>query len=228
MSRILVLIPARAGSVRIPDKNKRLLGGRPLIDWTLKLVKDRFLDSDIVVSSDDDDILELASAYGYYNSQKRTSDLATSTTSLADVAINVMQRVPNVREYCGILLLQPTSPFRTLSRLSELLGFIHRNLAEPCVAVSNVHTRPTWMYNLSGTKLQPLLKDEALIDSINHSHLVGVNGYAYYVPISTLMLERTFIPENSNSFVIDDIIETIDIDYEYEFDFARQVAERIL
>jgi CMP-N,N'-diacetyllegionaminic acid synthase len=228
MRRILVLIPARAGSVRIPDKNKRLLGGRPLIDWTLKVVKDKFFDSDIVVSSDDDEILELASGYGYYNSQKRTSDLATSTASLADVAFDVIERMQNVHEYYGILLLQPTTPFRTVRRLSELLDFINISPAEPCVAVSNVHTRPTWMFNLTGTKLQPLLNDENLIDLINHSHLVGVNGYAYYVPISTLISERTFIPANSNSFVIDDIIETIDIDYEYEFDFARQVAERIL
>ena len=228
MSRLLVLIPARAGSVRIPNKNKRMLGGQPLIEWTLKLAKIAFNESDVIVSTDDEELLSLAVSYGFHKSVLRPSALATSSSSLADVALDLTNKLDDIDEYCGVLLLQPTSPFRSRTNLTAFIEYVFSNNQSACVAVSNVHSQPSWMYTVIDDHMKPLLPDGGRVMNANGEGLVCVNGFAYYVPIRILETNRSFVPENSRYFLINNVIETIDIDCEYEFEFASLVAERIL
>lgn len=228
MSRLLVLIPARAGSVRIPNKNKRMLGGQPLIEWTLKIAKSIFDESDVIVSTDDEELLNLAVSYGFYKSVLRPRALATSSASLVDVALDLTRKLDDIDEYCGILLLQPTSPFRSCTSLTSFIEYVFSNNQAACVAVSSVHSQPSWMYTVMDDQIKPLLLDGGQVLDSNSEGLVCVNGFAYYVPIRILETNLSFIPENSRFFLINNIIETIDIDCEYEFEFASLVAERIL
>lgn len=104
---VLGLIPARGGSKRVPKKNLRSFRGTPLICWTLEAAKhSKYLDS-VIVSTEDEDIKNLALLWGG-KVLDRPSELATDEASSEDVMRHALLCYP----HDWIVLLQPTSPLR--------------------------------------------------------------------------------------------------------------------
>src|SRR5690554_30152 len=113
--KILMLIPARGGSKRLPRKNVLPLAGKPLICWTIETALATELDARIVVSSDDEEILDIARQYASKGvvAYRRPDEFATDTASTVDVVIDAIdsEKVQG-HEPDTIILLQPTSPLR--------------------------------------------------------------------------------------------------------------------
>ena len=121
--KALILIPARGGSKGIPGKNIKPLNDKPLIYYTLDAACAVALPENICVSTDSDEIIRVVREYGLDVPFKRPDYLATDTASSYDVIRHAMefyeQRGIN---YDRILLLQPTSPFRTEAHIREALS----------------------------------------------------------------------------------------------------------
>lgn len=111
--RVLGLIPARAGSKRLPGKNVRMFHGAQLIEWTIKQALESKLITQITVSTDDKEVLEIASKYAI-NRVPRNPELATDTATLNDVVRTEINRFGFVG-FDYVCLLQPTSPLRTVN-----------------------------------------------------------------------------------------------------------------
>lgn len=110
----LYIIPARGGSKGIPRKNIKQLGGKPLIAYSIEVAKELATNSHICLSTDDDEIAEVARSYGLDVPYMRPDHLATDTTGSREVIIDAMddwQRRGIM--FDKVVLLQPTSPFRT-------------------------------------------------------------------------------------------------------------------
>jgi CMP-N-acetylneuraminic acid synthetase len=108
---ILAVIPARGGSKGIKNKNLKEIGGKPLVAWMIEAAKAAPSVTNIVVSSDDEDILFAAARYGA-GKELRPAHLATDTASSESVLLDYLE---TYRSICDtVLLLQPTSPM-TLS-----------------------------------------------------------------------------------------------------------------
>jgi CMP-N,N'-diacetyllegionaminic acid synthase len=103
--KILVLIPARGGSKRLPGKNIRLLGDRPLIVWTIDLAKNIPKICDILVSTDDIAIAEVASKAGALVPWLRPAELATDTATSVDVCLHALDWYEKEYSYCNQHLL---------------------------------------------------------------------------------------------------------------------------
>ena len=88
--RILALIPARGGSKRLPGKNMRQLGGKPLLTWSIDVVKDAPEICDILVSTDDDKIAEIARNANALVPWLRPADLARDKSSSEAVALHAL------------------------------------------------------------------------------------------------------------------------------------------
>src|SRR5690349_5952460 len=113
--RILGLIPARAGSKRLPGKNYRDLHGKPLIAWTLDAAIASTELSDVVVSTDDPQVARIADGMAV-ECIARPPELATDSTSSIDVMLHALDHLRSEgRAYDAIMLLQPTSPLRGAS-----------------------------------------------------------------------------------------------------------------
>lgn len=122
-SKVVAFIPARRDSERLPKKNKKLFCGKPLILWTFDLaILCDFID-DIIISTNDDDIIEICSPYVSPFSiiykqkpniiiKKRPEKLAQAETPLMDVLKYELQ---DYEDDANIILLQPTSPLRDFS-----------------------------------------------------------------------------------------------------------------
>ena len=106
--RVLAIVPARGGSKGVPRKNVRVVGGRPLIAWTIAAAKATVSVDRVILSSDDPEIIAAARDAGCEAPFVRPAALATDTASMLDV---VHHAVENCGEEVGwIVLLQPTSP----------------------------------------------------------------------------------------------------------------------
>lgn len=110
--KILAIIPARGGSKSIPKKNIIPVGGKPLIAWTIEAArKSKYIDK-VVVSSDSDEILKIASKYRA-EPIKRPAELATDTASPEPLIFHALDHLKKGGYIPGIIVyLQPTSPLR--------------------------------------------------------------------------------------------------------------------
>ena len=115
--KTLGLIPARGGSKGVPRKNIREICGKPLIAWTIEaaLAAER-LDC-VVVSTEDEEIAAVARRYGA-DVLMRPPELATDTASTQDVMVHALRSIPAET----LVLLQPTSPYRTAGLIDRCIA----------------------------------------------------------------------------------------------------------
>lgn len=122
--KILALIPARGGSKGLPGKNTKLLGGKPLIGYTIGQAAESKLLSRVIVSTDDEAIAQIAREFGAEVPFIRPSELATDTAASIAVVQHALAFFESKGEFFeGVCLLQPTSPFREK-------GFIDRAISQ--------------------------------------------------------------------------------------------------
>jgi CMP-N,N'-diacetyllegionaminic acid synthase len=149
------LVPARAGSERVPGKNVLLLAGHPLIAYSIAAAHESAIFGSVVVSTDSEEIAEIARRYGAEVPGLRPAEMSTSTS----YDIEWVQHVMRGRDEEVFAILRPTSPFRTpqtirraLERLVEL-----GDRADSIRAVEPARQHPAKMWTLDGDLLEPLL-----------------------------------------------------------------------
>lgn len=121
--KILVVIPARGGSKGIPRKNIKPFAGKPLIYYTIDTARAIVPDEDICVSTDDDEIIQVVENYGLKVHFKRPDELATDTAGSYEVLLHALDFYEKQgRHYDVLLLLQTTSPFRTVEHVKEAMA----------------------------------------------------------------------------------------------------------
>lgn len=124
--QVLIVIPARGGSKGIPRKNLRLLGGKPLIYYTIKnALQISNVEADVYVSSDDDEILSVANKIGA-KCFKRSDVLAGDDVTLDSVIFDVYDTIKKKesKDYDLIITLQPTSPLLETSSIESAIDFM--------------------------------------------------------------------------------------------------------
>lgn len=137
----LVVIPARGGSKGIPGKNIKPLNGKPLIYYAIDAARDIVDDASICVSTDDDAIIAAVERYGLKVPFKRPDYLATDKASTYDVLLHALDHYEKQGASIGkIVLLQPTSPFRSSAHVKEALSLYADDVdmvVSVCEAASN-------------------------------------------------------------------------------------------
>lgn len=146
---ILVIIPARGGSRGVPGKNIKPLGGRPLIHWTIDAARAIAPDSDIYVSTDSAEIAAAAGAAGLKVPFIRPAELAADGAGTYPVLIHALDhyRADRGHDPDIVVLMQPTSPFRTGAHAREALDLYTKAAATPegvdmVVSVAPAKTNP--------------------------------------------------------------------------------------
>lgn len=222
----LAIIPARGGSKRLPRKNSLALCGKPLITWSIEAAKlSQYLDT-IVISSDDDRILDIAKA-SKVEILKRPLELAQDTSSTVDTIKHVLQYHPN---YDYIVLLQPTSPLRTSRHIDQAIEFLEQKNADAIISVSPTQHSPLWCNTLPDDKnMSHFLNDELKTKrSQDLPTYYQLNGAIYICKTSSLLKENSlFLKENIFAFIMDKK-SSIDIDDELDFLFAQAILEQDL
>lgn len=138
---VLAIIPARGGSKGIPRKNVRLMNGKPLIYYSINNAKNCPYIDDVVVSSDDEEILSIANMYGVI-AMNRDSELAQDAVTLDPVIYDAMLRAEKMtgKHYDTIITLQATSPLLSIDTLNNAIkDFTEKNYDTYISAVNKPH-----------------------------------------------------------------------------------------
>jgi len=226
--RILAVIPARGGSKRLPGKNIRPLGGKPLIVWSIQSAFEIGADiCDVLVTTDDQDIARIATDAGALVPWLRPSELASDTASSVDVCLHALEWYEEkIQEVDGLLLLQPTSPFRTMRTLSKGIEAFKNNPGCSVVGVSCAKSHPSWCFKISNGSMVPFVNDGALgLRSQDLDPAYVVNGAFYLIGSELLRDGKSLFGGGMIPLVVDDAVESIDIDTELDWIFAESALK---
>jgi CMP-N-acetylneuraminic acid synthetase len=220
--RILALITARGGSKRLPGKNIRALGGKPLIVWSIDVAKEIAEICDILVSTDAPSIAAVCTEAGALVPWLRPADLATDTASSVDVALHALDWYESENGAVdGLLLLQPTSPFRAKKTVRRGIELFRKNAQQPVLGVSPTHAHPMWTLKMDGDNLVPFMHEHGLgTRSQDLPPAYVVNGSFYLISPTELRACRSFVGAKTIPLLIESPQESLDIDTEWDWNVA--------
>ena len=221
--RILALIPARVGSKRVPGKNIRPLGGKPLIVWSINVAKGITEICDIIVSTDDNAIAELALNSDALVPWLRPSELANDTASSVDVALHALDWYEREKgKIDGLLLLQPTSPFRTRETVLRGIEVFRSHQCRPVIGVSPAKSHPMLCFLVENDIACPFIENGGLhLRSQDLPSTYVVNGAFYLITPGALRDTHTFYGEGMVPLIMDQPEEMLDIDTEWDWQIAE-------
>lgn len=226
---VLVIIPARGGSKRLPRKNCLLLQGKPLIAYSIEAGrKSKYVD-EVLVSTDDDEIAMIAQAYGASVPFLRPPALATDTATTEDVICHAVQYYQREKGkiFDYVMVLQPTSPLRTVTHVDAALEFLIGKQADAVVSVCETEHSPLWANVLPADGslqcfLRTGIKGKRSQDLPVHYRL---NGAIYICDVKRFFQEKDL-------FLVDNIFAyqmpqecSVDIDNNIDFRLCEVLLE---
>lgn len=221
--KILAIIPARAGSKGLPGKNTRRLGDKPLIAWSIEAAKaSRYVDR-MVVSTDGQDIAQVAESYGIPVPALRPEELATDEAQITDTLLHVLdERSRDGEHFDLLLLLQPTSPLRTAADIDSAIELLEEKNAQAIVSVCETDHHPWWSNTLPedgnmGNFIRPEINSCNRQDFPPHYRL---NGAIYLVEIPFFQEHRSYYGPRTYAYRMPSA-RSIDIDHPSDFLLAQ-------
>lgn len=222
--KILIIVPARAGSVRLPKKNFRLLGDRPLIEWTVKFSENLLYISDVLVSTDSNEIANHAKKAGALVPWLRPSYLSEADSKSEDVvehSLNWYEK--NVSEVNGVILLQPTSPFRNIESVNTQIKKFHEERDLSIIGVYETTHNPIWELVNGGRFLSKVAPGE----QAQASRTFSPCGNFYLTSTKEFKDNHSFFGARTIPFEVTKCDELVDIDTIEDFEEAEKILTRI-
>lgn len=140
---LLGIIPARGGSKRMRGKNVRKLDGEPLIAYTIKAALNTNIFDKLMISTEDDEIAEIAEDYNANVPFMRPKELATDEAQLKDVTKHVIERYKKKgEEFDEVMVLPPTSPLRNANDIVNSFEKFERNESNYLISIAEYQFPP--------------------------------------------------------------------------------------
>lgn len=212
----IVIIPARGGSKRIPNKNIKLLNKKPLVAHSIEYSLKFFSKDRIWINSDSQEILNIGISYGI-NCYERTKELAKDDSKSIDVLKDQLKNI-NV-DFKYVVLLQPTTPLRPDDLFEMAIDILNSNKINSLFTVSPLDKK---FGKFQKNKFIPLNYNFGQ-RSQDLNELFFENGLLY-ITSKDLILTEKILDKNSYPMITRGIESTIDIDTEIDF----QIAELIM
>lgn len=227
--RILAVITARGGSKRLPGKNLLSLGGRPLLAWSIDAARGLTDICEILVSTDDENISRAALAAGARVPWLRPAELSGDSAGSVDVCLHALNWYETEHGAVdGLLLLQPTSPFRSAATITRGLNMFERSSRRPLVSVSPAGSHPLWCYRVEHNHMIPYIENNfQAIRSQDLPTAYVLNGALYLIRPDQLRESRSFLSPDIQPLVIESPWEGLDIDTPWDWFLAEQIAQNL-
>jgi N-acylneuraminate cytidylyltransferase len=221
MNKILAVIPARGGSKGIPRKNIRSFAGYPLIAWSIAAAKQSELVTRVIVSTDNEEIAEVAREWGAETPFLRPVELAQDKTTDLPVFEHALKWLEEVEGYHPdiVLQLRPTSPIRPRTMLDDSIRILQEHKDADCVrGVVPAAQNPfkMWRFNGEVSPLNPLLEVDGIAEPYNAPRQIlptvyWQTGHIDVIRLSTITQKKSLTGDVVYPLVIDPKY-TVDID----------------
>lgn len=220
----LAYIPARGGSKGILKKNIVDLHGEPLLAWTIRAAKESELFDMVFVSTDSEEIAEVARSYGAEVPFLRLPEFAQDSSKTIDAVYSDKCRFEALgRHFDTLCLLQATSPFRTATDIRGAMA-LYRSCGEGVVSISPVEENPILMRTRAAdARLTNVLKCSSTIRRQDMPAYYKVNG-AIYINAWEEITPSLSLNDNPFGYVMEQKA-SLDIDTKADLEVARQTAQ---
>jgi len=219
--KVLVVIPARGGSKGLPGKNIKMLNGKPLIHYTLEAARKIFNDKCIYVSTDSEQIKKVVEDTGYKVPFLRPKELATDTSNSQSVLLHSLAYYTKLNiKPDVVILLQPTSPFRSTKHIEEALKLYEKDI-DMVVSVKETKSNP--YYVLFEENDEGFLKKSKEANFTRRQDCPKVweyNGAIYIINVNSIK-EKSINKFTKIKKYIMDSKTSLDIDDEFDFELAK-------
>jgi CMP-N,N'-diacetyllegionaminic acid synthase len=221
---ILAVIPARGGSKGVPRKNIREIAGKPLLAWTSEEArKSRYIDR-LILSSEDDEIISIGKKWGCEVPFKRPPELATDEAPAELVVYHALENLPG---FDYVLLLQVTSPLRTVRDIDVSLELCESRQGKGCVSVTEAEKSPYWMFTVDDLdRIYPLMPSGYRTKRRQELPLVyALNGAIFLAQTKHYLRERTFQTPDTVAYKMPPE-RSLDLDTEFDFIIMESILAR--
>ncbi|GJQ57665.1 MAG: N-acylneuraminate cytidylyltransferase [Candidatus Scalindua sp.] len=226
---ILALIPARAGSKRVKDKNVSLLGGKPLIAYTVEAALASKLISRVVVSTDSKQIANISKECGAEAPFIRPESISQDDSTEMDFFEHALEWFRDHEGYVPDLIVQlyPTSPFRKAETIDKAIKEIQRYPdAHSLRSVTLCKEHPYKMWVIENSQLKPFVKGKDRNTHTRSYHLLPT----VYIQNASIYITKPSTIKNTGTPIGDIVIpfpmgerESIDINTHLDLQFAEMV-----
>lgn len=219
---VIAIIPARGGSKSILKKNLTIVGGKPLLSYGIKAALASTMVNRVVVSTDDEEIAQVARDCGADVPFMRPEELATDTTPTLPVLRHTLEYLEKEEQYTPdiVVLIEPTTPLVLPEDIDGAIQKMLKTNSNSCVSVCEIQERPEWMYRFHEGKIQPYIEPEENIPGNvwrqQFPQLYKLNGAVYVSKTDVLMKGQKLIDDNATAIIMPrershDIDEPIDL-----------------
>jgi len=214
----LTIVPARKKSIRFKNKNISKIKNKPLIEYTLNIIKKLKL-KNVIVSTDSKLILNISKKKNFNIDYKRPLNLSGSKTSMKDTVLHAVDwfEKKNKIKIDHIILLQPTAPIRKLKSIVKIINFYKKNKLKSLSSVSKLRVNNDCILVKSNKGKFKFLKSKSIFYELD--------GNIYIISKNFLKKYKNFNVEGKTHFYKTDTKFPIDINYKEEFTMAKLLIE---
>ncbi len=226
--KCLIIIPAKGRSRGIPQKNMALLGGKPLLEYSILSAKNAGLPGKICLSTDDAAIADFAAAFGIDVPFIRPVKLAQDDISVIPVIKHALEWYEKTKGFIPeyIVLLQPTNPFRSSKSIKDAYKIISESGENSLISVNHVQHHPCEYIVPQKVKgFEFVMTRPKKSGRQNFPTVYFINGAIYISRASFFKKNNVFYDKNAILHEIA-IYESIDIDTPSDLEYANWICEQ--
>lgn len=223
----LAVIPARGGSKRIPQKNIKQFCGKPILAYSIEAAIRSELFNEIMVSTDDKEIAEIAKQYGASVPFPRNAETSTDYATTEDVLLEVVKKYHQTgRNFSYICCIYPTAPFVTATKLCAAFRLLRDSGADSLVPVVPFSYPPLRGFTFQNGRIQMKWPEYETARSQDLPPIYHDCGQFYFAHMDAFLREKTlFCKETVPMFLPE--LEVQDIDNETDWELAELKYERL-
>ncbi len=222
---MIAIIPARGGSKGLPNKNMKIFNGRPMIQATIDAAKNSKLVNFVYVSTDDKEISDFSKSCGAESPFLRPKDLSEDDSLVNDTLKYMINKLEteHSKDCSSIVLLQPTSPLRTIEDIDNAITIFKNKNADSVISFVKSDHPISWNKKLHKDGRVSLSENESFSNRQEHDETYYPNGAIYVLKKEMIMVEK-FYSQKTYAYLMPRE-RSVDIDDIFQFKLAEFLAK---
>lgn len=220
---ILCVIPARAGSKGIPGKNTVDFVGKPMLAWTIEAALNAEAVTQVIVSTESDEIAEIARKWGAGTPFLRPQELAEDHVHAVHTVMHTLNWYSSTKGRLpfGVMMLLPTSPLRTARHVQDAAQLFLSSGASAVIGIVDLGKHMTNLRYLHQGRLDRVAPEiSANQQRQETSPLYGVSGAMFLARADLLLENETFHLPEAMGFIMSEM-SSIDVNHPHDLKLAR-------
>ena len=223
---MIAIVPARGGSKGLPGKNIKLLNGKPLIAYTIEAAKQSKYITEVIISTDDQAIYDVAIKHGAKKTFLRPKHLAEDDSLAVDNYIYTLDRLKEEFNYNidNFIVLQPTSPLRSAEDIDHAIELFKAKGADSVISYTKEYHPISWHKHINESgHFENIFPDNMLNRQANRESYYP-NG-AIFIFSLDLIQKKQYYSDKSYAYLMPRT-RSIDIDDSDDFDYAQYLIRK--